>query len=222
MHVVIAGCGQVGSQLAKMLAKAGHDVAIIDKDSRAFRRLGTGFNGLTVTGNAFDQEILLEANIGIADAFAAVTNLDNTNMMAAQVAKTIFHVPNVIGRLYSPDREDVYEQLGLDLICGTRLLAIRIRNRILQRATINWLTVGKNAVQIIEFTAPDQVSGRDVADLDAIEGLRILALQRQGVTFIVRESMTVNAGDQVFAAIETLSYDDVIEALGLKQQKDRG
>ncbi len=123
MNVVVVGCGRVGSQLATMLSIEGHNVTVIDKSDDAFRRLGGTFNGVTIVGLGFDEEILEEAGIRDADAFAAVTNLDNTNLMAAEVARKIFEVPHVVARLYNPARERTYQQLGLDYVCGTTLVA---------------------------------------------------------------------------------------------------
>ncbi len=99
MYVVIVGCGRVGSELAKLLSQEGHNVVVIDKEQRSFARLGHAFNGITLTGNGFDVELLKEAGIEKTDAFCAVTNGDNTNIMAAQVAKKIFKVPKVIARI---------------------------------------------------------------------------------------------------------------------------
>ena len=103
MYVIVVGCGRVGSQLATFLSEEGHDVAIIDKTADAFRRLGSTFNGLTVQGLGFDQDTLREAGVEKADVFAAVTDLDNTNMMAVEVATKIFSVPRAIARLRSEE-----------------------------------------------------------------------------------------------------------------------
>jgi len=98
MNAIVVGCGRVGSQLATMLSVEGHNVTVIDRDEDAFRRLGSTFNGVTVKGLGFDEEVLDEAGIREADVFAAVTDLDNTNLMAAEVARKIFHVPHVVAR----------------------------------------------------------------------------------------------------------------------------
>jgi trk system potassium uptake protein len=127
MHVVILGCGRVGAQLANMLDSEGHDIAIVDRNSDQFRRLDPDFGGVAIVGTGIDQDILRRAGIERADFFIAVTNGDNTNVMAAQIAKHVFHVPHVITRIYDPVREETYRSLGLDTFCPTILGANRIR-----------------------------------------------------------------------------------------------
>ncbi len=119
MKLVIVGCGRVGAMAALALSRAGHDVTVIDSNRRAFDRLGTGFVGQMVLGNGIDEDVLRQAGIESADGFASLTNGDNRNIMAAQVAKEIFKVPRVITRIYDPMREDVYRELGLNTVCPT-------------------------------------------------------------------------------------------------------
>lgn len=119
MKLVILGCGRVGAQLATQLDKAGHTVSVIDSSSDSFDRLSSDFSGETVMGNGVDEEILRRAGIESADAFAAVTNGDNRNIMASQIAKEIFHVNKVVCRIYDPIREKTYRDLGLETFCPT-------------------------------------------------------------------------------------------------------
>ena len=119
MKIVILGCGRVGATLATMLDQAGHQVSIIDYSNEAFRRLDPKFGGETFIGNGVDEEILVRAGIKDADAFAAVTNGDNRNIMASQIAKEIFNVKRVVCRIYDPIRESTYHELGLDTISPT-------------------------------------------------------------------------------------------------------
>ena len=130
MNVIVVGCGRVGSQLATLLSVDGHNVTVIDKEADSFRRLGTTFNGVTIRGLGFDEDVLEEAGIRECDAFAAVTDLDNTNLMAAEVARKIFDVPHVVARLYNPQRERTYQQLDLDYVCGTTLVAESLLDKI--------------------------------------------------------------------------------------------
>ena len=119
MNIVILGCGRVGATLATMLDRAGHTVSIIDFSSEAFRRLEPDFGGTTIVGNGVDEEILIRAGIKEADAFAAVTNGDNRNIMSSQIAKEIFNVKKVVCRIYDPMRQSTYHELGLETICPT-------------------------------------------------------------------------------------------------------
>src|SRR6478736_1698336 len=119
MKIVILGCGRVGSTLATMLDHAGHTVSVIDFSSEAFQRLSPDFGGETIPGNGVDEEVLIRAGIKEADAFAAVTNGDNRNIMSSQIAKEIFHVKKVVCRIYDPIRQSTYNELGLETICPT-------------------------------------------------------------------------------------------------------
>ena len=119
MKIVIMGCGRVGATLAGMLDADGHTVCIMDTDPYAFRRLPASFRGQAMVGNGMDQDDLRRAGIEDADAFAAVTQGDNRNVMACQVAKHIFGVKKAVCRIYDPVRQDIYRMLGLDAICPT-------------------------------------------------------------------------------------------------------
>lgn len=116
MHVVIMGCGRVGSAIALELETAGISVSIIDQSREAFRRLGSAFAGQTVTGIGFDRDILIEAGIERADAFAALSNGDNSNILAARVAREVFGVKNVVARIYDPARAEIYQRLGIPTV----------------------------------------------------------------------------------------------------------
>lgn len=121
MKVVILGCGRVGATLANMMDEKGHQISVIDYSSDSFRRLNSKFSGETIIGNGVDEEILIRAGIKDANAFVAVTNGDNRNIMASQIAKEIFNVPKVICRIYDPIRESTYSELGLETFCPTKI-----------------------------------------------------------------------------------------------------
>ena len=121
MKIVILGCGRVGSTLATMLDHTGHTVSVIDFSSEAFQRLSPDFGGETIAGNGVDEEVLIRAGIREAGAFAAVTNGDNRNIMASQIAKEIFNVKKVVCRIYDPIREETYHELGLETISPTKV-----------------------------------------------------------------------------------------------------
>ena len=129
-NVIVVGCGRVGSRLANMLSENGDNVCVIDKHVESFARLGRGFNGSTVQGLGFDEDTLEKAEIDECDVLAAVTNLDNANLMIAEVASRLFEVPHVISRLDNTDHERAYMQLGLDYVCGTSLIAEDIFSKI--------------------------------------------------------------------------------------------
>ena len=130
MKVVIMGCGRVGAQLATLLDADGHTVTILDNDAYSFRRLPPDFGGTALLGNGIDEEALKRAGIKEADAFVAVTQGDNRNVMAAQIAKHIFNVPKVVCRIYDPLRRDLYSTLGLEAISPTTIFAQMLRENL--------------------------------------------------------------------------------------------
>ncbi len=131
MKVVVMGCGRVGARIASILDHNGHDVSVVDTDQRAFRRLSADFRGLTIIGTGIDEDILRAAGIESAHAFIAVTNGDNRNIMAAQVAQSVFNVPEVVCRIYDPVREDTYRRLGLTTVCPTTTVSALILDHVI-------------------------------------------------------------------------------------------
>jgi trk system potassium uptake protein TrkA len=131
MKIVIMGCGRVGARLASLLEEASHQVTIIDNDANSFRRLPPQFKGTALLGNGLDQEILKRAGIEEADAFVVVTQGDNRNVMAAQIAKYIFNVPKVVCRIYDPLRQEMYANLGLETISPTTIFAEILKDKLL-------------------------------------------------------------------------------------------
>ena len=131
MNVIIMGCGRVGAQLASMLDNENHKVTVLDIDGHSFRRLSSNFSGTALLGDGTDQEDLKKAGIEEADAFIAVTEGDNRNVMAAQMAKHVFNIPKVICRIYDPLRKDVYESLGIEAISPTTVFAQLLKDRLL-------------------------------------------------------------------------------------------
>jgi trk system potassium uptake protein TrkA len=200
MNAVVVGCGRVGSQLATMLSVEGHNVTVIDRDDSAFKRLGSTFNGVTVKGLGFDEEVLDEAGIRTADVFAAVTDLDNTNLMAAEVARKIFGVPHVVARLYNPQRERTYQQLDMDYVCGTTLVAESLLEKIEAGHGHHVQTLGD--VEVIEFRAGDGVAGKRVRDVEMEHQFRISVLSRGNVTFIPLPDTMLQPGDIVVGAVK--------------------
>ncbi len=130
MKVVIMGCGRVGARLATLLAEEGHNVTVLDTDVYSFRRLPPDFNGTALLGNGIDEEALKRAGIEEADTFVAVTQGDNRNVMASQIAKHIFNVPKVICRIYDPLRQELYSTLGLETISPTTIFAQILKEKV--------------------------------------------------------------------------------------------
>lgn len=150
MHIIIVGCGRVGSQLAQILSSEGHNVVIVDKNPASFKRLGADFNGISITGVGFDPEILKRAGIERADALAAVTNGDNSNIMVSEIAKKIYNVPRVITRIYDPLRADIYKKFGLNTIGTTTLVAQIFRSALLKESAKHEFSIGKD-IGLVEY-----------------------------------------------------------------------
>jgi trk system potassium uptake protein TrkA len=207
MNAIVVGCGRVGSQLATMLSVEGHNVTVIDRDEDAFRRLGSTFNGVTVKGLGFDEEVLDEAGIREADVFAAVTDLDNTNLMAAEVARKIFGVPHVVARLYNPQRERTYQQLDLDYVCGTTLVAERMVEKIEAGHGHHLQTLGN--VEVIEFKAGPAVANKQVRDVEIEHQFRIAVVSRGNITFVPQPETVLQPGDVLLGAVKDEAYAKV-------------
>ncbi len=141
MYVIIAGCRKVGSNLALELSQENHDVVVIDSDPSHFEALGSGFNGVTITGLPIDEDVLRSAGVDQADALAAVTDDDNMNIMVSQVARELFHVPHVITRVYDPQRETIMAKMGLTTICPTTLAVAKLKSQLLSESPVDTLNI---------------------------------------------------------------------------------
>ena len=214
MYVIIVGCGRVGSELAKLLTGEGNNVVVIDKSQDSFERLGGTFNGLTLVGNGFDLNLLKQAGIEKADAFCAVTNGDNTNLISAQVAKKIFKVPKVIARVYDPQRAHIYAALGLDILSGTILFASMLRDKIIESRFSSYLIETKE-LGVIEIEVHNSLVGKTIQEVNVPGEFLVVAIRRlQGV--ILPESGTVlKDKDTLMAAVKVASLKKIKERFNL-------
>ena len=207
MNIIVVGCGRVGSQLSTMLSVEGHNVVVIDRDEAAFKRLGTTFNGVTIKGLGFDEEVLEEAGIREADAFAAVTDLDNTNLMACEVARKLFGVRHTVARLYNPVRERTYQQLDLDYVCGTALVAQSLLEKIKVGHGHHLNTLGD--VELVEFKWSEAADGKKLKDVEIAHGFRVAAVLRGESTFLPTDETVLHTGDVVVGAVKDETYPKV-------------
>ncbi len=203
MRIVIAGCGRVGNDLARRLAAAGHDVSIIDTSNDALNSLGSTFNGTTHAGFAYDVDVLRAAGIEQADAFVAVTNSDNGNLMAAEVAKKVFNVPRTLARLDDPAREDAYRTLGVDYVAASRLVTNVVFESIVDQEFKYHLTFAEGDIEVVEMTIGDASPELTVGEMEVESGLRVAAVRRVGSTFIPTPETLLEPGDLVVAAIRS-------------------
>jgi len=214
MYVIIVGCGRVGSELAKLLAGEGHNVVVVDKAQASFERLGGTFNGLTLTGNGFDLALLRQAGIEKADAFCAVTNGDNTNLISAQVAKKIFQVPKVIARVYDPQRAHIYAALGLNIISGTMLFASMLRDKIIESRFSSYLIESKD-LGIIEIEAKNGLLGKAIQEINMPGEFLVVAIRRMQGVIIPELETVLKEKDILMAAVKVASLAKIREKFGL-------
>jgi trk system potassium uptake protein len=201
MHFVIMGCGRVGSALAHSLEDQGHAVAVIDRDAEAFRRLGSHFGGRRVTGMGFDREVLMEAGIKDAVAFAAVSSGDNSNILAARVARETFSVANVVARIYDPGRAEVYQRLGIPTVGTVRWTSDQVLRRLLpDGSAIEWRDPS-GMIRGAEIHIGRGWIGHPVSQLEIAAGIRIVYLSRLGEGFLPDARTVVQEGDLVHVAM---------------------
>jgi trk system potassium uptake protein TrkA len=201
MHVVIMGCGRVGSGLAKDLEAAGHTIAIIDQNREAFRRLGADFNGRTVAGVGFDRDTLLEAGIEQADAFAAVSNGDNSNILAARVARETYGVANVVARIYDPARAEIYQRLGIPTVATVLWTTDQIMRRLAPEGSRSEWRDASGTIQLCEVHLHAGWYGNPAALIESSTSARVAFITRLGDGLIPNEHTVLQEGDLVHVMV---------------------
>lgn len=201
MHIVIMGCGRVGSTLARGLESRGHSVAVIDQDVEAFRRLGPEFSGRTVRGVGFDRQVLEKAGIEEAGGFAAVSSGDNSNIIAARVVRERFEVTNVVARIYDPGRAEVYERLGIPTVATVRWGADQVLRRLLPAGSEPLWRDPSGNVRLVEMHADRSWVGRSVGNIEKAVRTRIPFVQRLGQGMVPESGTIFQDGDLLYAAV---------------------
>jgi trk system potassium uptake protein TrkA len=200
MHVVIVGCGRVGSTLARELTQLGNTVAVVDRRADAFLRLGDDFSGQTIVGIGFDPDILIAAGIEKASALAAVTNGDNSNIMIARVARERFKLSGVVARIYDPKRAEIYERLGIATVATVKWTAERIMRRIVaDRPSVEWTDPTAELV-VVERLIGDPWVGERTTRLD-VGPVKILGLRRYGKALMATDDVLFQQGDIAYVAV---------------------
>ena len=201
MHVVVVGCGRVGSGLALACEEMDHTVAVIDRREKAFTRLGDGYRGQKVVGVGFDRDRLIEAGIERAGALAAVTNGDNSNILVARVARETYGIERVVARIYDPRRAAIYERVGIPTIATVQWATERVLHRILpNRPTADWVDPSAK-VLLVERPVPAAWAGKPVLDIESEGRWRIVGLTRLGVAQIPTPDLIAQDGDVIHAAV---------------------
>jgi trk system potassium uptake protein len=197
VHIVIMGCGRVGATLAQSLEDQGHSVAIVDQNPAAFRRLGSHFNGRRITGVGFDRDTLREAGIEEAGAFAAVSSGDNSNILAARVARETFGVENVAARIYDPKRAEVYQRLGIPTVATVRWTANQMLRRLLPAGAEPLWRDPSGTIQLSEVHVDSAWVGQRISRIEDAAGVRVAFLTRLGEGLLPAEDTVIQEGDLV-------------------------
>ena len=213
MHIVIMGCGRVGSTLARGLEKRDHSVAVIDMNTEAFRRLGPEFSGTTVKGMGFDREVLLRSGIEEADGFAAVSSGDNSNIIAARVVRETFEVNNVVARIYDPGRAEVYERLGIPTVATVRWTADQVIRRLLPSGSEPQWRDPSGTVRLAQVYVDSGWVGRRVDQIEATAKTRVSFIHRMGDGIVPADSTVFQDGDLLYVAVEDQRLSTVEKTL---------
>ena len=207
------GCGRVGSTLARDFQALGHSVSVIDQDREAFRRLGADFNGLTVAGIGFDRDTLIEAGIQRADAFAAVSDGDNSNILAARVARETYGVKNVVARIYDPGRAEIYQRLGIPTVATVLWTTDQIMRRILPTGAKSQWQDASGRVQLVESSLHSGWFGNQVLSIEKLTKARVAFVTRLGEGLIPDEHSVLQEGDVVHLLVTEYELKNVDAAL---------
>jgi trk system potassium uptake protein TrkA len=222
VHVVIMGCGRVGSALARGLETLDHSVAVIDRDAAAFRRLSADFEGTKVTGVGFDRDTLIEAGIERAHAFAAVSSGDNSNIIAARVARETFGLENVVARIYDARRAAVYQKLGIPTVATVRWTADQVIRRLLPEGVETEWRDPSGKVVLAEVSYSPAWIGERVTHLEQACAARVALLTRLGEGMLPHAQSVVQEGDLVYLALQGDRLDEVGRILAAGPQRGEG
>ncbi len=210
VHIIVVGCGRVGSELAMELSEEGHAVVVIDKNRDNLRRL-THFHGKTIVGSGFDRDVLFQAEATSADALAAVTSGDNTNILCARIARDHYNIKNVVARIYDPARADIYMKLGIPTVATSLWTTQQVKRWMLPTDdSVEWTDTG-NTMHLVERIVPDALAGNPVTNFNVGDHVRLVGLIRGGQGRVNVEGLFAQEDD----ILEFLVTND-----GLKQLQD--
>jgi trk system potassium uptake protein TrkA len=213
MKLVIVGCGRVGSGLANSLSSEGHDVVVIDKSKRAFRRLDDGFPGQRIVGSGFDKDALTKAGASQADALAAVTSGDNSNILCARIARENYGIANVVARIYDPRRAEIYQRLGIPTVATVTWTIDQVRRWLLpDEDKASWIDA-TGTLQVIERPLPAIWAGRPLAGLTVPGRFTLISVTRGGSARLDCNELVGQDSDMLQFAVSTSAGDELAELL---------
>ncbi len=209
MHVIVVGCGRVGSELAMVLHRDGHSVAVMDKNARAFRRLPEEWPGLTVVGFGFDRDDLAAAGVDRAGALAAVTSGDNSNILTARIARETFQIPNVVARIYDPRRALIYQRLGIPTVATVTWTTDQVVRRLFPDKAITDYTNTTGEIDFMEMSLPDGWVGKRLGGLIEGDRFRPVLVTRAGQAKMAVPELVGQVGDVLLMAVRTGAADEL-------------
>ncbi|HXC19697.1 MAG TPA: TrkA family potassium uptake protein [Acidimicrobiales bacterium] len=208
MHIVVIGCGRVGSELAMQLSEEGHSVVVVDKNRDAFRRLHH-FHGKTIVGSGFDRDVLFQADARRANALAAVTSGDNTNILCARIARDNYEIKNVVARIYDPARADIYMKLGIPTVATSLWTTQQVKRWLLPADdSVEW-TASSGTMHLVERIVPDVLAGKPISFYDHGDSIRVVGLIRGGQGRVNVEGLFAQEDDVLEFLVTTEGLDEL-------------
>ncbi|HZU80088.1 MAG TPA: NAD-binding protein [Acidimicrobiales bacterium] len=214
MHVVVVGCGRVGSGLAARLVGQGHTVAVVDKVAKAFRRLPENWPGTTVIGSGFDRDDLERAGADRAAALAAVTSGDNSNILTARIARENYGIPNVVARIYDPRRAEIYQRLGIPTVATVTWTIDQVMRRLVPESVVGEWTDASGRLVMVERLMPEHWAGKRLRDIGIPGGATLVAVSRAGEPRLDVSELVGQEGDMLHLAVLTDAVDELERRIG--------
>ncbi|MCM8758286.1 MAG: TrkA family potassium uptake protein [Candidatus Omnitrophica bacterium] len=211
MYFIVIGCGKVGSQLAKLLSE-NHNVVVIDKNPSSFQALQPVFNGITITGNCINLDILRDAGIEKCDGIAAVTDDDNVNIVVAQIAKKMFNINKCIVRIVDPVKNEIYRKLGYDVISGQRLIAAIIRDKLIEKGTTTYI-IESGEITFLEAIINGKKAGLRISDLNVADEFKVVVVVKDDGPVIPDDGYVVKEGDLIIGVARIKSIPKIKKIL---------
>ncbi|MCM8822259.1 MAG: TrkA family potassium uptake protein [Candidatus Omnitrophica bacterium] len=213
MYFIVIGCGKVGSQVARFLSE-NHNVVVIDKNPASFQALQPVFNGITITGNCINLDVLRDAGIERCDGIASVTDDDNVNIVVAQIAKKMFNIDKCIVRIVDPIKNEIYRKLGYDVISGQRLIAAIIRDKLIERGATTYI-VESGEITFLEFIVDEKKAGTRISNLNIAGEFKVVVVVKHEGPIIPDDGYVVKEKELVIGVAKMKSMQKIKKILGI-------
>ena len=218
MHVIVVGCGRVGSRLGVELVEGGHSVAVIDKNEAAFKRLPAGWGGTALVGAGFDRDVLERGGARNCGALAAVTSGDNSNILCARIARETYGVPNVVARIYDPRRAEIYQRLGLPTVATVTWTTDQVMRKLFPEQSVAEWTDPSGRLQLVERALPRHWCGKRLTAIEDETGARVVAVTRDGIPSLGAGDLIGQEGDVLHLALTFSGRVRLEEVLGAPEE----